>query len=82
MNPKINNVSEEHGIMRFTLSGVNLSLANAIRRIMLNNIDTVVFRTETSEVNQCKIEVNTGRLHNEIVKQRLSCIPIHSTDIT
>ena len=82
MNPKINNVSEEDGIMRFTLSGVNLSLANAIRRIMLNNIDTVVFRTETSEVNQCKIEVNTGRLHNEIVKQRLSCIPIHSTDIT
>ncbi len=81
MNPKINNVSEEHGLLRFTLSGINLSLANAIRRIILNNIDTVVFRTETHDVNQCKIEVNTGRLHNEIVKQRLSCIPIHCTDL-
>ena len=80
MNPKIEHVSEEAGLLRFTLSGVNLSLANAIRRIILNNINTVVFRTETSDINQCKIEINTGRLHNEIVKQRLSCIPIYSTD--
>ncbi len=81
MNPIIDNVSEEAGLLRFTLSGVNLSLANAIRRIILNDIETVVFRTENNDVNQCKIEVNTGRLHNEIVKQRLSCIPIHGTDL-
>jgi DNA-directed RNA polymerase subunit L len=28
------------------------------------------------------IEINTSRLHNEIIKQRLSCIPIHQTDLT
>ena len=81
MNPKIDNVSEEAGLLRFTLSGVNISLANAVRRIILNDIDTVVFRTETHDVNQCKIEINTCRQHNEIVKQRLSCIPIHSIDL-
>ena len=79
MNPKISNLLEEAGIFKFTLSGVNVSLANALRRIILNDIDTVVFRTETYEDNNCTIDINTCRLHNEILKQRLSCIPIHST---
>lgn len=80
MNPKISTVSEDNGILNFTLSGVNVSLANALRRIILNDIDTVVFRTETYGDNKCTIGTNTGRLHNEILKQRLSCIPIHSTN--
>ena len=78
MNPNISKISND-GIFKFTLSGVNVSLANALRRIILNDIHTVVFRTETYEDNHCTISVNTGRLHNEILKQRLSCIPIHST---
>ena len=81
MNPKISNISEVSNIFRFTLSGINLSLANALRRVILNDINTVVFRTETYNDNKCNITVNTGRLHNEILKQRLSCIPIHSTDV-
>ena len=81
MNPKISQISEENGILKFTLSGVNVSLANAVRRIILNDINTVVFRTETYGDNMCTISVNTGRLHNEILKQRLSCIPIHSTKL-
>lgn len=81
MNPKISQISEESGVLKFTLSGVNVSLANALRRIILNDIDTVVFRTETYNDNKCTITTNTGRLHNEILKQRLSCIPIHSTNL-
>jgi DNA-directed RNA polymerase subunit L len=81
MNPKISQISEDNGILKFTLSGVNVSLANAVRRIILNDIDTVVFRTETYGDNMCNIIINTGRLHNEILKQRLSCIPIHSTKL-
>jgi DNA-directed RNA polymerase alpha subunit len=79
MNPQIK-VIEDEEILKFTLSGVDVSLANAVRRIILNDIPTVVFRTETYQDNQCKIAINTSRLHNEIIKQRLSCIPIHSTD--
>jgi len=81
MNPKISNISEESGVLKFTLSGVNVSLANAVRRIVLNDIETVVLRTETYNDNMCTITVNTCRLHNEILKQRLSCIPIHSTKL-
>ena len=72
---------EENNLLKFTISGLNVSFANALRRIILSEIPINVIRTETEEVNQCKISVNTGRLHNEIVKQRLSCIPIHMSDL-
>lgn len=61
----------------FTLSGVNVSLANAIRRTILSDIPTVVFKTTPYEENKANIIENTTRLNNEIIKQRLSCIPIH-----
>lgn len=77
MNPTLKTVSEENDIYKFTLSNINVSLANALRRTILSDIETVVFYTETYEDNKCNIEVNTSRLHNEIIKQRLSCIPIH-----
>jgi len=77
MNPSITNMLEEGSVLKFTLSGVNVSLANAVRRIILSEIPTVVCKTETYQDNQCTITENTSRLHNEIMKQRLSCIPIH-----
>jgi DNA-directed RNA polymerase alpha subunit len=77
MNPSLSKISEEDDLYKFTLSGVNVSLANALRRTILSDIPTLVFYTETYQDNQCTIEINTTRLHNEILKHRLSCIPIH-----
>jgi len=70
-------IGEVANIYKFRLSGLNVSIANAIRRIILTYIPTYVIRTEKYEDNQCDIAVNTTRMHNEIIKQRLSCIPIH-----
>ena len=77
MNPTISDVIHEDDIYKFRLSNINVSLANAIRRIILSEIPTNVFNTELTEENNCSIGVNTSRLHNEIIKQRLGCIPIH-----
>ena len=52
-----------------------------MRRTILSDIPINVVRTENEQVNQCKFEYNTCRLHNEILKQRLSCIPIHNKDL-
>ena len=71
----ISEISEEHGIYRFTLKGIDVSIANSIRRTILNDIPTMVF-----EPAKTRIEINTGRLHNEILKHRLACIPIHMKD--
>jgi DNA-directed RNA polymerase alpha subunit len=82
MNPAISQVSEDGDLLGFTLSGINLCFANALRRTILSDIPCVVIHTETYETNQCNITKNTGRLHNEILKHRLSCIPIHTSDLS
>jgi len=81
MNPHIETFKTNDESLCFTLSGVNVSLANAIRRTILSDIDLVVFKTTPNELNKCNIIANTSRLNNEIIKQRLSCIPIHIKDI-
>ena len=75
--PEITNAYDLEDVYHFTLNRVNVSLANAIRRVILSEIPTVVFQTHSQESNQCVITENTSRLHNEILKQRLGCIPIH-----
>jgi len=82
IEPKITEQMENENAFTFTLSNINVSLANAIRRTILSDIPTVVFLTETYGDNKCTIHINTSRLHNEILKQRLSCIPIYQTDLT
>ncbi len=77
MAPQVNLNSNKSDVLSFTLSGVNVSIANAIRRTILADIETVVFRTSPHEENKANIITNTTRLNNEILKQRLSCIPIH-----
>jgi DNA-directed RNA polymerase subunit L len=81
-NPKIelnSNINDEN--LLFTLSGVNVSIANSIRRVILSEIPIIVFRVSPNEKNKCVIYSNTCGLTNEIVKHRLSCIPIHIKDI-
>jgi DNA-directed RNA polymerase subunit L len=80
MNPQIELIETSDNSFGFTLSGINVSLANAVRRTVLSDIPLVVFRTTPNEQNKCNIISNTSRLNNEIIKQRLSCIPIHIRD--
>ena len=81
MVPKVTEVSDENGKLTFRVSNINVSLANGLRRIILSEIPTIVFKTFPHDKNKANIEINTSRFNNEIVKQRLSCIPIHITDI-
>jgi len=76
-DPIINNISNEKDVLKFEISNVNVSIVNGLRRIMLSEIPTVVVKTFPHKDNKCDITVNTTRLNNEIIKQRLSCIPIH-----
>ncbi len=79
--PKITSRVEENGVLRFTIENMNVSLANALRRVILSEVPTYVFRTYPYSENKASITANTSRLHNEIIKQRLSCIPIHISDM-
>ena len=81
MEPGILDLTEENNILKFTLINTNVSYANAIRRVIISDIPTVVIRTFPHEKNDASFEINTSRLNNEILKQRLSCIPINIDDL-
>ena len=81
MDPVIKINSEESNTLTFTMSNINYSLANSLRRIVLSDVPTLVFRTFPHNESKVDIVTNTTRLNNEIIKQRIGCIPIHITDV-
>tara|TARA_B100001093_G_C26819251_1_gene1011170 strand:- start:540 stop:1661 length:1122 start_codon:yes stop_codon:yes gene_type:complete len=78
---KITNLEDDNNILKFTLSNINVSYANAIRRIILSEIPCLVFKTQPYSENKVKIIINKTRLNNELIKQRISCIPVHISDL-
>ena len=81
MDPVIKINSEESNTLKFTMSNINHSLANSLRRIVLSDVPTLVFRTFPHNESKVDIITNTSRLNNEIIKQRIGCISIHITDV-
>ena len=82
MDPQLLSKEQAEKTLRFTLTDINVSVANALRRTMLSDIPVVVFKTTPYEENDCTIKANTSRFNNEIVKHRLSLVPIHLTDLS
>lgn len=80
--PKLDNFESSNDTLTFNIKNMNVSLVNSLRRIIISEIPTVVFRTMPYEKSLVNIEKNKTRLNNEIIKQRLSCIPIHITDLS
>lgn len=80
MNPIVDNIIEQDDILTFNIKNINASCINSIRRVILSEIPCVVFETTPYEKNKANFDINTTRFNNEILKQRLSCIPIHIDD--
>lgn len=80
MQVQVDNIHNEGERLYFTLKGVNVSVANALRRTFLSNIETIIFRGFPHEANQIDIQKNTTKFNNEYIKQRMSCIPIMNSD--
>ena len=74
----------ENKELTFTLQNVDVCIANSIRRVVLSEIPVVVLDSldkENIEDENITIFKNTSILNNEIIKQRLSCIPVCIDDI-
>jgi DNA-directed RNA polymerase subunit L len=81
MEPILSNINVSNNQANFTLENVNVSIANAIRRTIMSEIPVIVFKTFPESDNDATITKNTSRMNNEIIKQRLSCIPIVIQDM-
>eukprot|EP00922_Rhytidocystis_sp_ex-Travisia-forbesii_P006945 GHVS01010166.1.p1 GENE.GHVS01010166.1~~GHVS01010166.1.p1 ORF type:complete len:340 (+),score=43.09 GHVS01010166.1:35-1054(+) len=58
-------------MVRFTLQGVNTSVANGLRRVMIAEVPTLA-------IDLVSIEENTSCLHDEFLALRLGLLPIDS----
>ena len=56
--------------------GLNKSIINALRRVLLSSIPSVSFRTEMKNTD-IKIVKNNSPLHNEYILHRISMIPLY-----
>jgi len=58
----------------FLLSDVDVSMANALRRVMLAEVPTMA-------IDLVEIEQNTSPLHDEYLSHRLGLIPLISHEV-
>ena len=56
MNPIVKYTTDENDVLSFTLSNTNVSIANSIRRIILSEIDLVVFKPFPYENGNCTLK--------------------------
>jgi DNA-directed RNA polymerase alpha subunit len=83
--PEISQINENKNILSFRIAKCNVSIINAIRRTLISDIPVVAFKTEphndiNDELSSVIIYENTTSFTNEILKQRLACIPVHIKD--
>ena len=76
----VSNINETDNKLNFTLNNSDVSVVNALRRVILSNINTIVFRGFPDSENQIKFHKNTTKFNNEYLKHRLSCIPVVNSD--
>lgn len=57
--------------------GLDKSIINSIRRILISEIPCVAFRVEEGTPKDLIMEVNNTSLHNEFLLHRLSMIPLY-----
>jgi hypothetical protein len=64
--------------LTFRWSGIHVSYANALQRTLLSDVPMIGFRTSPFEKNESVIAINTSRTHDQLMQQRLSCLPVHA----
>lgn len=80
--PEISEVKYENKELCFKISGddkygLDKSFLNSIRRTLLNDIPSIAFRISENSDKDITIVKNSGQIHNEMLLQRISLIPLY-----
>tara|TARA_B100000900_G_C20581988_1_gene717923 strand:+ start:1184 stop:2425 length:1242 start_codon:yes stop_codon:yes gene_type:complete len=81
MKISIDNTKYDDKTIEFTISGdketgLEKSIVNSLRRILLSEIPCVAFRCDEGKTSDIKMEINNTSSHNEFLLHRISLIPI------
>ena len=72
---KIEIIEKSDKFIKFSIYGINSSLANSLRRIMISEI-------ETWAIDKVRFESNTTVLDSDIIAHRLGLVPLTNSDDT
>ena len=67
-------------LLKFDIKNIDVSFVNALRRLILSDVETVGFNTMDYNNSNIKIIENTSSLHNEFMLHRIGLIPIYNVD--
>ena len=88
-SPSISSISfapTNHDEFTFRIANIDVSFVNALRRVMLSKVPTVIIQTKRGGggggAEDVAFEANTSRFHNEILKHRAGCIPVYGAGKT
>ena len=68
--------------LSFEILDVDVCIINALRRVLLTEVPTLVFRGFPHKDNCINIIKNNSKFNNEYIKHRMQCIPIMMSDTT
>ena len=81
MLPTISDVHGDDRRLTLTMANCSVSLPNAFRRTILSDIPCVAIDIDVDAEDSIQFHTNTTRMTNEMIAQRLACIPVHITDV-
>ncbi len=67
--------------LSFVISNVDVSFVNALRRIILSEVETIGFNTDEYLNSDLKILQNTTPVHNEFILHRFGLVPINFPNV-
>ena len=72
-------ISEDERTYQFTLSPIQVSYANTLRRLILTGVETIAFRsdmTSTGSTTDVEVKQNDTPMTNEMLADRIGLIPL------
>ena len=73
--------SEDINNLNIEISNVNLSIINAMRRVILSEYPTIGFNIDDYLNSDIKVITNTSSINNEFIMHRIGLVPIHYSSI-
>jgi len=66
--------------LSFEIADADVCIINALRRVLLSEVPSLVFRGFPHKDNKINIIKNNSKFNNEYIKHRMQCIPIFMSD--